>query len=62
MGFERKGQGMTRCPLMTGNQPEASGKKKLCFSMPERVRRQKEVCGGKEPGTQTVQQIRKALE
>lgn len=55
VGFERMGQAMTSVPSIIGNQPEESGKKKLCFSMPELVCRQKEVHGGKEPRSHVVQ-------
>lgn len=48
--------------LITGNQSEASGKKKLCFTKPELVCKQKEVPGGKKPRTYVVQQIMKTLE
>lgn len=53
---------MTSIPSITGNQPEELGKKKLCFTMPELVCRQKEVHGGEEPRSHVVQRITKALD
>lgn len=53
---------MTSIPSITGNQPGESGKKTLCFTMPELVCRQKEVHGGEGPRSHAVQQIMKTLD